>query len=81
MRVRNQFVLLEPVKAENETPAGILMPETGEKPEIGIVKSLGVVTSLKEGDKVVYKKWVSHDFKYEGKDYIFVEEKDILAIL
>ena len=36
---------------------------------------------VKVGQKVLYKKWGGNEVKIEGKEYLFVKEEDILAIV
>jgi chaperonin GroES len=36
---------------------------------------------VKVGDKVMYKKWGGNEIKVDGKDWMLVEQKDILAIV
>lgn len=36
---------------------------------------------VKIGQKVMYKKWGGNEVKANGKEYIIVEQKDILAVL
>ncbi|MDA1337294.1 MAG: co-chaperone GroES [bacterium] len=86
-------VLLEPLKEEQKTKTGILLPETveQEKSEQGTVIAVGPgkkgkdgkITPLdvKVGDIVLYAKYGPNEMKVEGKDYLIAEEKDILAIL
>ena len=89
----SDHVLLEPLKEEQKTKTGILLPETveQEKSEQGVVIAVGPgkkgkdgkVTPLdvKVGDIVLFAKYGPNEMKVEGKDYLIAEEKDILAIL
>ena len=36
---------------------------------------------VKVGQKVMYKKWGGNEIKVEGKEWMLVEQKDILAIV
>lgn len=88
----HDYVLVEPVEEETKTDAGIYLPETAkEKPTIGKVRAVGpgktdksgkrIKMSVKKGDKVYYKKWGGSEIKVKGKEWLIVEEKDILAII
>ena len=89
----SDHVLLEPLKEEQKTKTGILLPETveQEKSEQGTVIAVGPgkkgkdgkITPLdvKVGDIVLFSKYGPNEVKVDGKDYLIAEEKDILAIL
>lgn len=85
-------ILVKPEEAETKTASGIILPETAkEKPQIGTVMAVGTgqVTPegktlpmvVKVGQKVMYKKWGGNEVKVNGEEWMFVEQKDILAII
>ncbi len=85
-------VLIRPVKAEEKTAGGIILPDTiKEKPQIGEVMAIGPgevtpkgekhTMSVKVGDKVMYKKWGGNEVKVEHEEWTLVDDKDILAIV
>lgn len=85
-------VLIEPLEAEEKTASGIILPDSAkEKPQVGIVRAVGVgrITpdgkvipmTVKVGQKVMYKKWGGNEVKVGHEEWTIVEEKDILAIL
>ena len=85
-------VLIKPLEAEEVLPSGIVIPDSAkEKPQIGVVMAVGpgstndkgVFTKIgvKVGEKVLYKKWGGQEVKVEGKEWMIVEQKDILAIV
>lgn len=71
-------VLVKPIKEEEVTASGILLPETvdKEKKAEGEIIALGngdMVTKLgfKVGEKILYKKWGGEDVKVgKGKDEV-----------
>jgi chaperonin GroES len=84
-------VLIEPLEREDITKSGIVLPDTAkEKPVEGTVISVGSgriddkgqkhALEVKAGNKVLYGKYAGTEIKIEGKDYLIVSEKDILAI-
>ena len=89
----SDHLLLEPLKEDQKTKTGILLPETveQEKSEQGTVIAVGPgkkgkdgkITPLdvKVGDIVLFSKYGPNEVKVDGKDYLIAEEKDILAIL
>jgi len=87
------YILLEPIKEEEKTKSGILLPETAEKerPEQGKVIAVGpgkknekgeiVPVSVKPGQKVLFKKYGPDEIKVDDKEYLIAKEEDILAII
>ena len=80
-------VLLEPMQAETKTASGIIIPDNAkEKPQKATVVAVGIGTkdnpmTVKVGDTVLYGKYSGTELKFEGKDYLIMSEKDILAII
>ena len=80
-------VLIEPMAAETKTASGIYIPDTAkEKPQKGKVVAVGPGTkdekiSVKVGDNVIYEKFGGTELKWEGKDYLMMQEKYIIAII
>jgi len=80
-------VLIEPMAVETKTASGIYIPDTAkEKPQKGKVVAVGPGTkdekiSVKVGDKVIYEKFGGTELKWEGKDYLMMQEKYIIAII
>lgn len=89
----SNHVLIEPVKEEEKTKAGIFLPDTAskEKSEEGVVIAVGpgkktddgkiVPMSVKPGDKVLFTKYGPNEIKIDGKEYLIATESDILAII
>ena len=73
-------VLVLPAPAE-EKVGGIIIPDTAkEKPAYAIVESVGPdVTSLKKGDKIVFKEYTTTELKIGDVEYLLVKEEDVLA--
>lgn len=89
----SDHILIEPIKEEEKTKAGILLPETAEKerPEQGKVIAVGagkktkdgkhIPLEVRKGDTVLFKKYGPDEIKINNKDYLIAKEEDILAIL
>jgi len=89
----SDHILIEPVKEEEKTKAGIFLPETAnkEKSEEGKVVAIGpgkktddgkiIMMSVKPGDKVLFTKYGPNEIKVDGKEYLIATESDILAII
>ncbi len=85
-------VLIKPLEAETKLPSGLVLPDSAkEKPQMGEIMAVGmggtdekgnaVKMMVKVGQKVMYKKWGGNEIKVEGKEWMIVEQKDILAIV
>lgn len=85
-------VLIKPLEAEQTLPSGLVLPDSAkEKPQMGEIMAVGaggtdekgnpVKMHVKVGQKVMYKKWGGNEIKVEGKEWMIVEQKDILAIV
>ena len=80
-------VLIEPLKAEERTVGGIIIPDSAkEKPQSGKVVAVGPGSKdepmeVKVGDVVLYGKYSGTEISYEKKDYLIMSQSDILAIV
>ena len=86
------YVLVEPAASQKQTASGIYLPDShDEKPQHGKVLAVGasvwesgvkeIVSPVKKGDQVIYKKWGGNDVKIQDKEYQFLKFEDILAIV
>lgn len=84
-------VVLKKEKIEQKTASGIILTgEVNEQPSFATVYAVGdgnlidgkrVPLTVKVGDKVVYKKYSTTEFKFNEEEYLVISEKDILAII
>jgi len=85
-------VIVKPSSVEETTASGIVLPETSkERPEKGEVVAVGPgkilengqlsKMSVKVGDKIMFKKYSPDEIKIDGKEYLIMQESDIIAIL
>lgn len=85
-------VIIEVAQEEEKTVGGIVLASAAkEKPQTGTVIAVGdgrvlengqkVPVSVKEGDKVLFEKYAGSEVKYDGKEYLIVHDKDIVAIV
>jgi len=89
----SDHILIEPIKEEEKTKSGILLPDTveREKPEQGRVIAVGpgrktnagkvVPLGVNPGDRVLFTKYGPNEIKIENKEYLIAKEEDILAII
>lgn len=89
----HDYVLVEPIKQEEVTKGGIIIPETAreERAVKGKIIAVGpgkinekgekVPMSVKEGQIVLFKKYAPDEIKIDDKEYYFIREDDIMAII
>ncbi len=89
----SDHILIEPIKEEEKTKAGIFLPDTAskEKSEQGKVIATGpgkktddgkmLMMSVKVGDIVLFQKYGPSEIKVDGKEYLIATESEILAII
>ena len=89
----SDHVLIEPIKGEEKSKGGILLPQTAEKerPEQGKIIAVGpgkkdktgkiISMEVKPGDMVLFTKYGPDEIKVDGKEYLIAKEEDILAII
>ncbi|MCD6471065.1 co-chaperone GroES [bacterium] len=88
----NDKVIVKPIKQDEVTKAGIVLPQTAEeKPEKGEVIAVGpgkllengqrAKLEVKVGDKVIFKKYSPDEIKVDDKEYLIISEEDILAVI
>lgn len=86
-------IILKPLKEENKTKGGIILPDTveKEKPEKAEVIACGPGRMLesgkrsempvKVGDMVIFKKYGPDEVKIDDEEYLIASVDDILAII
>jgi len=86
-------VLVKPLKEEEITASGIVLPDTvdKEKKAEGEVVAVGPGRLLKNGQraamevsvgqKVLFKKWGGEDVKLDEEEYKVLSQEDIIAVI
>ena len=86
-------VIVEVEVKEEKTASGIFLPDTAakEKPQTGKVLAVGagkvtengtrIPLEVKVGDEVVFAKYSGSEVKLDGKNYLILCERDILAVI
>jgi len=85
-------VLVQRVEAETKTAGGIVLPDTAkEKPQRGKVISVGAGKLLDDGSRgkmqikkgymVLFTSYAGTEIKIDGKEYLIMDESDIMAII
>ena len=85
-------VLVQRLEAETKTAGGIVLPDTAkEKPQKGKIINVGEgkllddgtvrKVQVKKGDIVLFTSYAGTEIKIEGKEYLIMDESDIMAII
>ena len=81
-------ILVKPLKEEEVTASGIVLPDTvdKEKKAEGEVVSLGggeklAKLNLSVGMKVLFKKWGVEEVKSNDIEYKILDHEDVIAVL
>ena len=86
-------ILVEVIDAETKTASGLVIPDTAkEKPQEGKVIAVGpgrfdedgekrVPMDIKTGDTVIFSKYGGTEVSYDGKDYLLLSARDVLAVV
>jgi len=85
-------VLVEPLEAETTTASGLVIPDTAkEKPQEGKViaagpgrvddKGVRVPMDVKDGDVIIFSKYGGTEVRYDGRDLLLLNARDILAVV
>jgi chaperonin GroES len=90
--LEDKVILQLPAKEEKKTEFGLILAGTAdEKPQEAIVLAVGpgltfadgskMSIDLNPGDKVLFSKYQGTEVYFEGKDYLVVAYRDILAVM
>lgn len=85
-------IIIELQEAEQTTSFGIIVPDSAkEKPQEGVVVAVGagrvldngtrVELDVKVDDRIIFSQYAGTEVKYDGKEYLILSEKDVLAIV
>jgi chaperonin GroES len=93
LKPMSDYLLIEPIKEDEVTKGGIVIPETAreERAIKGKVIAVGpgklnekgerIPLTIKEGQTVIFKKYAPDEIKIDDKEYYFVREDDVLAVI
>ena len=85
-------VAVKPLEPDQMTPGGVVLPDSAqEKPRQGKIIALGdgklldngqrSAFQVKAGDKVLFSAYGGTEIKWDGIEYLIMEESEILAVL
>ncbi|MBN1384642.1 MAG: co-chaperone GroES [Elusimicrobia bacterium] len=83
-------VLVKPSEEKEVKKGGIIIPDTAkEKPMEGEIIAVGpgkvddsgkkIPMDVKVGDKILYGKYSGTEVKFDGKEYLIMQQDDILC--
>ncbi len=85
-------VVVQAIEKDTKSSGGIIIPDTAkEKPMLGEIVAIGpgkmsddgmrLKLEVKAKDRVLFSKYSGTEIKLDGKDYLILNESDILAIV
>ena len=79
-------VIVKPLEMDKKTAGGLLLPDTKEKPQEGIIVNIGngkkdEPMTVKIGDHVLFSKYGGTEYKVDNETYLIMRESDIYAII
>ncbi len=85
-------VIVQRLGSAEKSRGGLYLPDSAqEKPQEGKVIAVGsgrllkngkvVPLAVKAGDKIIFGKYSGNEIKVDDKEYVFLNEDDILAIV
>ena len=85
-------VIVQRLGSAEKSRGGLYLPDSAqEKPQEGKVIAVGsgktlkngktIPLSVKPGDKIIFGKYSGSEIKVDDKEYVFLNEDDILAIV
>ena len=86
IRPLSDRVIVKPLEMDKKTAGGLLLPDTKEKPQEGIVINIGngkkdEPMTVKIGDHVLFSKYGGTEYKVDNETYLIMRESDIYAII
>lgn len=91
LRPLGDRLVVEHVEQAEKSAGGVFLPDTAkEKPQEGTVLAVGsgrtldngqkLAMDVKVGDRIIYSKYSGSEIKIDGKDFLVISEKDVLAV-
>lgn len=77
-------VVLREIEAEETTRSGLVLAGDKEEPlkaEVIATTEEGEKIGLVIGAEVYYKKYAGTKIKYDGQEYIVIDNEDVLAVI
>lgn len=92
IRPLHDRIVVKRMEAEEKTASGIVLPgNAAEKPDMGIVVSVGPgkmlengsvrAVQLKKGDKIIFGKYSGQTVKIDGEELLVMREEDVMGVV
>ena len=87
LRPLDDRIIVEPITPEEKSKSGILLPASTKQEQYMISKIVKVNENLynnkmlKVDDKIIISKYSGTEIEVEGKKYLIMKEKDVLAVI
>lgn len=92
LRPLRDKIIVKRLEEETKTAGGLYIPDSAkEKPQKGKVVAVGtgrltedgktIPFEVKKGDNVLFQKYSGTEVKFEGEDYLILDEGSLLAVL
>lgn len=91
LRPLGDKIILKVIESEEKTASGIVLPDSAkEKSQLGEVIAAGPgreidehkeAMEVKVGDKVLYSKFSGAEIKFEGEEYLVINQREVLAVV
>ncbi|GLC90214.1 co-chaperone GroES [Lysinibacillus piscis] len=92
LRPLGNRIVIELIEVEEKSAFGIVLPDSAkEKTPVGKVVAVGagrvlengqrVELDVKVGDQIYFAQYAGKEVKYEGNEYLILEEDHILAVV
>jgi chaperonin GroES len=86
IRPIGERVLVKPIKMEEKTASGLIIPGAADKdkPNLGIIEAVGSgekLQEVKKGDKIVYARFSGTEIKDGSEKYIILNIENVLAVV
>lgn len=82
MKLLGRRILVEELKASDKIGSIVVPDRAKQRPQEGRVVEIGTeVTTLKEGERVLYGRLAGQAMTLDGKEYRVLWDRDLMAVL
>nr|WP_281241531.1 co-chaperone GroES [Isobaculum melis] len=85
-------IIIEVTKEQEQTSSGFVLPSSAqEKSQTGTIIAVGegrtldngtkLPVSVQVGETVLFESYAGTEVKYDGKEYLVLHEKDLVAVI
>ncbi len=91
LRPLGDKIILKVLESEEKTASGIVLPDSAkEKSQEAEVIAVGPgreiddvkeAMEVKVGDRILFSKYSGTEIKYEGQEYLVINQREVLAVI